>query len=67
MWKKVKKIRNIFWKKTRNMRREKNNPVEKRETLQEYEYRLKQLAKSSLQELKKIKNQPILSIKKDLS
>ena len=41
------------------MRREKTNPVEKRESLTEYEYRLKQLAKSSLQELKKIKNQPI--------
>lgn len=40
------------------MRREKNNQVEKRETLQEHEYRLKQLAKSSLQELKKNQNQP---------
>ena len=41
------------------MRREKNNPVEKRESLTEYEYRLKKLAKSSLEELKKNQNKPI--------
>lgn len=41
------------------MRREKNNPVEKRETLNEYEHRLKELAKTSLQELKKNQNKPI--------
>ena len=41
------------------MRTERKNPVEKRESLTEYEYRLKQLAKSSLEELKKNQNQPI--------
>lgn len=48
------------------MRTEKNKPIEKRETLQEYEYRLKKLAKSSLQELKKNESKkPIYLIKKN--
>lgn len=41
------------------MRNEKRNPVEKRETFQEHNFRLKQLAKTSLEELKKRKNERI--------
>lgn len=48
------------------MRTKKNNPVENRETLAEYNFRLKELAKSSLVELKKNESKkPIYLIKKN--
>mgnify|MGYP006360408871 CR=1 FL=1 len=47
------------------MRNEKKNPVEKRCTIQEEAQRLRQLAISSLEELKKRKNEKIIYLLKN--